>query len=105
MIYNMDNLPVGVIRKMHEYDSTYKIRFDKVLKQLSAHRFIYRCRICFNEWGKCFCYCPTCRTYFRFCQQIYYSNGSVYEEELNEIKPLGFLIKAICLTNNIYCNI
>jgi len=27
----MDNLPVEVIRKIYSYDSTYKIKFDKVL--------------------------------------------------------------------------
>ena len=25
----MDNLPVEVIREIYEYDSTYKIKFDK----------------------------------------------------------------------------
>ena len=100
----MGNLPIEVIRKIYEYDSTYKIKFDKVLKQLSAHCFIYRCRICFNEWDNCFCYCPNCRTYLRFYQQIYYSKDSVYEDELNEIIPLGLLIKYVILTNNMYCN-
>ena len=51
----MDKLPVEITREIYEYDSTYKIKSDKVLKQLSAHCFIYRCRICFNEWGNCFC--------------------------------------------------
>ena len=44
----MDNLPVEVIRKIHEYDNTYKEKFDKVLTQLTAHCFIYHCRICFK---------------------------------------------------------
>ena len=49
----MDNLPVEAIRKMYEYDSTYKIRFDKVLTQLTAHIFIYHCRICFKPYNDC----------------------------------------------------
>ena len=36
----MDKLPIEVIRNIYEYDSTHKIKFDKVLKQLSAHCFI-----------------------------------------------------------------
>ena len=35
----MDNLPVEVIRKIYEFDNTYDIKFDKVLKQLTAHSF------------------------------------------------------------------
>ena len=30
----MDELPVDIIRKIYEYDPTYKIRFDKVLKRV-----------------------------------------------------------------------
>ena len=30
----MDNLPVEVIRKIYEYDSTYEIKFDKVVSSL-----------------------------------------------------------------------
>ena len=33
----IDKLPVEVIRKIYEYDSTSKIKFDKVLTQLTAH--------------------------------------------------------------------
>ena len=44
----MGNLPVEVIRKIYSYDSTYKIKFDKVLAQLIAHCFIYHCRICLS---------------------------------------------------------
>ena len=47
----MDKLPVEVIRRIYEYDSTYKIKFDKVLAQLTAHIFIYRCSECFKEWN------------------------------------------------------
>ena len=36
----MDNLPIEVIRQIYEYDSTYNIKFDKVLNQLFAHIFI-----------------------------------------------------------------
>ena len=85
----MDKLPSNIIQQIYEYGNIYKIKFDKVLKQLSAHCVIYRCRICFNEWGNCFCYCSTCRTYLRFCQQIYYSKDSVYEDALNYIIALS----------------
>ena len=77
----MDNLPVEVIREIYEYDATYKINFDKVLTQLSAYIFIYRCPECFNEWAKCFCYCKICRTYLRFCHQIYFDNESTYGDD------------------------
>ena len=86
----MDNLPVEVIRKIYSYDSTYKIKFGKVLTQLSAHIFIYRCSECFKEWNKCFCYCKICRTYLRFCHQIYFGNESTYDDDLNDIVQLGF---------------
>ena len=36
----MDKLQIEVIRTIYEYDSTYNIKFDKVLKQMSAHCFI-----------------------------------------------------------------
>ena len=31
-----------------------------------------------------------CRTYLRFCHQIYFDQDSVYEEDLNDIVQLGF---------------
>ena len=72
----MDNLPVEVIRKIYSYDSTYKIKFDKVLTQLTSYCFIYRCKECFKEWDRCYCYCPRCRTYLKYCQQIYFNELS-----------------------------
>ena len=81
----MDKLPIEVIRQIYEYDNTFKIKFDKVLKQLTAHCFIYRCHICFKEWDNCYCYCPNCRTYLKFCQQIYYTPNSTYEDDLKMI--------------------
>ena len=86
----MDKLPNEVIRNIYAYDSTYKIEFDKVLKQLFAHCLIHRCQICVKPYNRCFCYCETCRTYLRFCQQIYYDQDSVYEDDLHDIIPLGF---------------
>ena len=53
----MDKLPSHKFRHIYEYDNTYKTRFGKVLNQLSAHIFTYRCSECFKEWNKCFCYC------------------------------------------------
>ena len=43
----MDKLP-NIIQHIYEYDNTYKEKFDKVLKQLTAHCLIYNCRICFK---------------------------------------------------------
>ena len=86
----MDNLPVEVIRKIYSYDSTYKIKFDKVLTQLTAFCLIYHCRICFKPYNKCFCYCSVCKTYLKFCQQIYFDQLSTYEDELQVITALGF---------------
>ena len=45
----MDKLLPTTIQPIYEYDPTYKIKVDdKVLKQLSAHCFIYRCSECFK---------------------------------------------------------
>ena len=57
----MGNLPVEVIREIYEYDSTYKIKFDKVLTQLTAHIFIDHCRICVKPYNNCYCYCSRCK--------------------------------------------
>ena len=84
----MDNLPSEGLRKCMHMLLPIKSNLS-VLKQLSAHCFIHRCRICFNEWDNCFCYCPNCRTYLRFCQQIYYTKDSTYEDELNMIIALS----------------
>ena len=39
---------------IYGYDNTYKIKFDKVIKQLSAHCFIYNCHKCFKPWNNCY---------------------------------------------------
>ena len=81
----MDALPIEILRKIYEYDSTYKIKFDKVLLQLRCFSFIYRCQDCFKPFNKCFCYCPDCRTFKRFCRQLYYEPGDMIEDELEGI--------------------
>ena len=86
----MAKLPVEVIRRIYEYDSTYKIRFDKVLTQLTAHCFIYNYRICFEPYNNCCCYCVVCKTYLKLCQQIYFDEMSTYEDEFKMITALGF---------------
>ena len=58
----MDTLPSTIIQHIYEYDNTYNIKFDKVLKQLSAHCFIHNCHICFKSWNNCYCYCEIRRT-------------------------------------------
>ena len=84
----MDKLPVEVIRKIYSYDSTYKIKFDKVLTQLTTYCFIYNCKMCFKHYDNCYCYCPNCKTYLKYCQQIFYTANSTYEDELKMIIAL-----------------
>ena len=100
----MDNLPLEVIRKIYSYDNTYKIKFGKVLTQLIAHSFIYKCRICFKPYNNC-CYCAVCETYLKLCQQIYYDEMSTYEGEIKMITALGFLFKYSFLFKIYVCNI
>ena len=45
----MDNLPVEVIRTIYSYGPTYNKHFDKVLKQMMAHCFIYNCNLCIQN--------------------------------------------------------
>ena len=85
----MDKLPIEVIRTIYEYDNTYKIKFDKVLKQLTAHCFIHNCRICCKPYNKCVCYCQVCKTYLTFCHHIYYDKESTYEDDVNDVIQLG----------------
>ena len=73
----MDKLPAEVIRRIYEYGSTYKIKFGKVLTQLTAHCFIYLCRICCKVYNRCFCYCKIYRTYLRFCPQVFFDKDSL----------------------------
>ena len=65
----MDKLPSNIIQPIYiyiyEHDNTYNIKFDKVLKQLSAHCFIYNCQMCFKPYNKCYCYCVVCKTYLK----------------------------------------
>ena len=85
----MGKLPIKVIRKIYEYGSTYKIKFDKVVKQLSAHCFTHNCHICFKPWSNCYCYCEICRTYLKLCHQIYFDEKSIYDDELENIIALS----------------
>ena len=86
----MAKLPVAVIRRICEYDSTYKIKFDKVWTQLTAHCFVYNCRIYCKPYNNCRCYCVVCKTYLKFCQQVCFDEMSTYEDELKMITALGF---------------
>ena len=72
----MDKLPSNIIQHIHEYDNTCKDKFGQVLAQLTAHCLIYHCRICFKPYNNCYCYCSRCKTYLKFCQQIYYDEMS-----------------------------
>ena len=86
----MCSLPVEVIRQIYPYDPTYKEHFDKVLLPLRIHCFIYKCSECFKPYNQCFRYCQTCRTYLRFCKQIFYAYGDMTEDDLEDIVGLGF---------------
>ena len=86
----MGNLPSTIIQHIYEYGNTCKTKFDKVLKQLTAHCFIYNCRICCKPYSNCCCYCAACKTYLKSCQQIYYDEMSTCEDELKMITALGF---------------
>ena len=56
----------------------------------SGGNLVYHCRICFKPYNNCCCYCGVCKTYLKFCQQIYYDELSTYEDELKMITALGF---------------
>ena len=86
----MDKLPSTIVQHIYEYDNTYNIKFDKVLKQLTAHCCIYRCCMCCKPYNKCYCYCQVCKTYLKLCHQIYYDKESTYEDDFNDVIQLGF---------------
>lgn len=86
----MDNLPIEITRKIYEYDSTYHNVFKKVLVQLRVKFFIYNCYDCCRPWNKCFCYCDVCKTYLKYCRQIFYDENDTYEDETPTIIQLGF---------------
>ena len=82
--------PDEVLQNMHKYDNTCKNIFDKVLLQLNMYCLIYRCSECFKPYNQCFCYCKTCRTYFRFCRQLYFADGDMTEDDdCEDIVGLG----------------
>ena len=82
--------PDGVVRTIYSYYPTYKEHFDKVLKQMMAHCFIYNCHKCFKPWNNCCCYCKVCKTYLKYCHQIFYGEMSTCDDGLAMIIPLGF---------------
>ena len=85
----MDKLPPNKIQHIYSYDPTYKYNFDKVLKQMMAHCFIYDCHKCFKPWSNCYCYCPVCKTYFKYCHQVFCNEMGTYGYDLAIIIPLG----------------
>ena len=86
----MYNIHIEITRIIYEYEDTFKIEFDKVLKQLKCHCFIYRCSKCFKPYNNCYCYCVTCRSYLKYCHQIYFDENSTYEDDLPNIISLPF---------------
>ena len=82
--------PDEVIRNIYKYESHYRNMFDKALLQLDMHCFIHRCSECLKPYNQCVCYCQTCRTYLRFCRQLYFKDGDMTEDDLDDIIGLGF---------------
>ena len=87
----MDNLPIEITRKIYEYDSTYREIFNRVLIQLRVNFYIYNCHECYCRWNKCFCWCQVCKTYLKYCHQIYFDENDNYDDDLPDIIQLGFM--------------
>ena len=85
----MDKLPIEVIRKYMNMIILMQSNLI-VLKQLTAHCYIWNGSICLKPYNECCCYCIVCKTYLKFCHQIYYDKGSTYEDELADFIQLGF---------------
>ncbi len=85
----MNNLPIDIIRNIYEYGNTYREQYDKTLRQLRCYCFIYRCNECFKPYNRCFCYCTDCRTYLRFCKQIYFEPNDMEEDQLEDVIALS----------------
>ena len=86
----MNNLPTARIQHIDAYDSTYKDKFGKVSKKMTAHCFIHNCHKCFKPWSNCYCYCKVCKTYFKYCHQLCHDEMSTYEGDSAIIIPFGF---------------
>ena len=86
----MGNLPVEIIRNIYSYDPTYKGHFDKVLKQMRCHCFIYNCHERFKPWNNCYCYFKVSKTHLKLGHQVFHDEMSTYEDELEAIIPVGF---------------
>ena len=86
----MGKLPLIIIQHIYEYDNTYKIKLGKVLGQLFAHCCIYNCHKCFKPWDNCYCYCPVCKTYSKYCHQIFYDEMITCEDDPNDVVQFGF---------------
>ena len=85
----MYKIPTTIIQHIYEHDSPYKNMFDKVLISFNMHCLIYRCPEWFKTYNQCFCHCQTCRTYLRFCRQLYCKDGDMTEDDINDIVGLG----------------
>ena len=72
-------LPVEILRNIYEYDSTYRDVFERSLMIIKVDFYLYKCVDCHKRWQKCNCYCKTCKTFKRFCQQIYYEEDDDME--------------------------
>ena len=85
----MGKVPATIIQHIYEYDSTYKDIFGKVLISLQVHCFIYRCDQCCRHYNGCYCFfCKTCRSFLRFCRQLYFDENSMTEDDIYDIVPM-----------------
>ena len=73
----MDKVQSNIIQHTYVYDSTYNIKFGKVLKQMVAHCFIYNRRTCFMPYNNCCCYCAVCKTYLFFVSKLITTKGQL----------------------------
>ena len=84
----MDKLPSNIIQHIYEYDPTYK--FWNSCLPISTYTDVPNVS---KNGIHVFGYCKICRTYLRFCHQIYFDKDSVYEYDLNDIVQLSFWFK------------
>ena len=84
----MGKLPTTVIQQIYGYDNSYKDIVGKVMIQLNLHCFIYGGSECYKPYNQCVCYCQTCRTFLRFCRQLYFKDGDMTEEDLEQVIPM-----------------
>ena len=49
---------------------------------------MYRCYECCRHYNDCYFYCKTCRTFLRFCKQLYFDSNNMTEDDVTDIVPM-----------------